>query len=169
LFPLLLCRLLRRAGSIYFWIERRGGTGPAEPDPGAAPRAETSPTAARRESVFNRGGTGGLGGQGGRRVPSSQPGTCYRCSWAAALCLSFPACAEGDHRTIIEWIGLEGTLMFIQSNTLPWAGTLPPAQGAQSPVQPGLGHCQGGGSHSFSGQAGLGPRHPHGEEFLPNL
>ncbi|CAM9495076.1 unnamed protein product, partial [Bubo scandiacus] len=31
-------------------------------------------------------------------------------------------------------------------------GHLPLAQVAQSPVQPGLEHCQGGGSHSFSGQ-----------------
>jgi len=49
-------------------------------------------------------------------------------------------------------------------------GPLPPAQGAPSPVQPGLEPCQGGGSHSSSGQPGPGPRHPHGEEFLiPNL
>ena len=48
-------------------------------------------------------------------------------------------------------------------------GHLPPAQGAQSSIQPGLEHCQGGGSHSFSGQPGPGPHHPHGEEFLPNI
>jgi len=31
-------------------------------------------------------------------------------------------------------------------------GHLPLAQAIQSPIQPGLEHCQGGGSHSFSGQ-----------------
>jgi len=35
-------------------------------------------------------------------------------------------------------------------------GPLPPAQGAPSPVQPGLEPCQGEGSHSFSGQLGQG-------------
>jgi len=33
-------------------------------------------------------------------------------------------------------------------------GHLPPDQVAQSSIQPGLEHCQGGGSHSFSGQPG---------------
>ena len=33
---------------------------------------------------------------------------------------------------------------------LPWAGTLPPDQGVQSPIQPGLEHCQGGSSQSFA-------------------
>jgi len=50
---------------------------------------------------------------------------------------------------------------------LPSAGT--PSLGAQSPVQPGLEHCQGGGSHSFSGQPGPGPHHPQSEEFLPYI
>jgi len=35
-------------------------------------------------------------------------------------------------------------------------GPLPPAQGAQSSIQRGLEPCQGGGSHSFSGQLGQG-------------
>jgi len=48
-------------------------------------------------------------------------------------------------------------------------GPLPPAQGAPSPVQPGLEPCQGGGNHSFSGQPGPGPLHPHSEEFVSNL
>ena len=80
-----------------------------------------------------------------------------------------PAEHQADHR-ILEWFGLEGTLKTI------WfqppcheQGHLPPAQGAQSSIQPGLEHCQGGGSHSFSGQPGPGPHYPHGEEFLPNL
>ena len=74
-----------------------------------------------------------------------------------------------NHR-IIEWFGLEGTLK------LSWfqppcheQGHLPPAQAAQSSIQPGLEPCQGGGSHSFSGQCGPGFHHPHGEEFLPNM
>jgi len=48
-------------------------------------------------------------------------------------------------------------------------GPLPPAQGAPSPIQPGLEPCQGGGSHSFSGQPGPGPHHPQREEFLPYI
>jgi len=40
----------------------------------------------------------------------------------------------------------------------------PLEQVAQSLIQPGLGHCQGEGSHSFSGQPGPGPHHPHSEE-----
>jgi len=64
---------------------------------------------------------------------------------------------------IIEWFGLEGTL------NLPYHGQghLPPDHIAQSPVQLGLEPCQGGGSHSFSGQPGPGPHHPQGREFLP--
>jgi len=80
-------------------------------------------------------------------------------------------CLTGSlfHR-IIEWFGLEGTLKII------WfqppcheQGHLPPDQAAQSSIQPGLEHCQGGGSHSFSGQPGPVFHHPHGEEFLPNI
>jgi len=43
---------------------------------------------------------------------------------------------------------------------------LPPDQVAQSPVQPGLEHLQGWGIHSFSGQPGPGPHHPHRKELL---
>jgi len=68
---------------------------------------------------------------------------------------------------VTDWFGLEGTSQIIQFQSpchrLPH---LPPDQAAQSPIQPGLGHCQGGGSHSFSGQPGPGPHHPHGEELL---
>jgi len=39
-------------------------------------------------------------------------------------------------------------------------------QGAQSAVQPGLEHCQGGDSHSFSGHPVPGPHHPHSKDFL---
>jgi len=71
---------------------------------------------------------------------------------------------------IIEWFWLEGTLKVI------WfqppcheQGHLPPAEAAQSSIQPGLEQCQGGGSHSFSGQPVPGPHHPHGGEFPPNI
>jgi len=74
-----------------------------------------------------------------------------------------------NHR-ITEWFGLEGTLKII------WfqppcheQGHLPPDQVAQSSIQPGLEPCQGGGSHSFSGQPVPVPHHPHGEEFLPSI
>ena len=62
-----------------------------------------------------------------------------------------PASPPWNHR-IIEWFGLEGTLklMWFQPPCHE-QGHLPPAQVAQSSVQPGLEHCQGGGSHSFSG------------------
>jgi len=70
----------------------------------------------------------------------------------------------------MEWFGLEGTLKIISFQPPCYGhGPLPPAQGAQSPVQPGLEPCQGGGSHSFSGQPGPGPHHPHREEFLPYI
>jgi len=48
-------------------------------------------------------------------------------------------------------------------------GHLPPDQAAQSLVQPGLEDCQGGGSHSFSGQPVPGPHHPQSKEFLPYI
>jgi len=48
-------------------------------------------------------------------------------------------------------------------------GHLPLEQAAQSPIQPGLEHCQEGGSHSFSGQPMPVPHHPHSEEFLPYI
>ena len=74
-----------------------------------------------------------------------------------------------NHR-IIERFGLEGTLKIVSFQPpCHEQGHLPPAQGAQSPVQPGLEHCQGGGSHSFSGQPGPGPHHPHSEEFPSNI
>jgi len=48
-------------------------------------------------------------------------------------------------------------------------GHLPLDQVAQSSIQPGLEHCQGGGSHNFSGQLVPVFHHPHGEEFLLNI
>jgi len=57
---------------------------------------------------------------------------------------------------------LEGTLKIISFQ--------PPCHGpdhvAQTPVQPGLEHCQGGGSRNFSEQPMPGPHHPQSKEFL---
>ncbi|KAK4807117.1 hypothetical protein QYF61_018458 [Mycteria americana] len=52
---------------------------------------------------------------------------------------------------------------------IPGSGYLPLDQVAQSPVQPGLEHFQGGGIHSFCGQPVPVPHHPHGKKFLPNI
>jgi len=65
---------------------------------------------------------------------------------------------------------LEGTLKIIWFQTpCHEQGHIPLDQVAQSSIQPGLEHCQGGGSHSFSGQPVPVPHHPTGEEFLPNI
>ena len=75
---------------------------------------------------------------------------------------------------ILEWFGSEGTLSITQFQ-LPCHGQrpLPPAQGAQSSIQPGLEHCQGGDSHSFSRQPGQGLTTLIGKNFFaisnPNL
>ena len=53
------------------------------------------------------------------------------------------------------WVGRD-----LQRSYLWWCpgqGPLPPAQAAPSPIQSGLEPCQGGGSHSFSGQPGPVP------------
>jgi len=76
----------------------------------------------------------------------------------------------------------EKTNMFTESqNGLRWKGlyrssiSKPPCHGqghlpldqvAHSPILPGLEHCQGGGSHSFSGQPVPVPHHPHRKEFI---
>jgi len=70
------------------------------------------------------------------------------------------------HR-IVEWFVLEGTLQTIQFQPpCHQQGHLPPDQVAQSPIQPGLENCQGGGSHSCSEQPVPVARHPHSKEFL---
>lgn len=46
---------------------------------------------------------------------------------------------------------------------LPWEGTSPTRSVAQSPIPPSLGHLQGWGNHSYSGQPELT------EKFLPNV
>jgi len=73
-------------------------------------------------------------------------------------------------KRIIEWFKLEGTLKIIQFQ-LPCHGQghLPLEQVAQSPIQPGLEHCQGGGSHSFSGQQVPVPHHPVSKECLSSV
>ena len=77
---------------------------------------------------------------------------------------------KNHNPSITEWFRFGGTLQTILFQPpCPGQGPLPPAQVAQSPVQPGLEHCQGGGSHSFSGQPGPGPRHPQDNEFLPYI
>ena len=54
----------------------------------------------------------------------------------------------------IEWLGLEGTFKAFKTKFQPPAmGSVPPpAQAAQDPIQPGLEHLQGWGTHSFSSQ-----------------
>jgi len=69
-----------------------------------------------------------------------------------------------NHRLV--WVGRDLTDHPVPP-PCPGQGPLPPEQGAPSPAQPGLEPCQGGGSHSFSGQPGPGPHHPHREELLP--
>ena len=64
---------------------------------------------------------------------------------------------------------MEGTLKIILFQSCHGQGHIPLDQVAQSPIQPGLEHFQGGGSHSFSGQPVPVPHHPHGEEFLPYI
>jgi len=65
---------------------------------------------------------------------------------------------------------LEGTLKTIWFQPpCHGQGQLPLDQVAQSSIQPGLEHCQGWGSHNFSGQLVPVFHHPHGEEFLPNI
>ena len=68
----------------------------------------------------------------------------------------------------MEQFGLEGTLKLIYLQTpCHGQGHLPLDHVAQSPIQPGLEHCQGGDIHIFSGQPLPVPHHPHTKEFLP--
>jgi len=48
-------------------------------------------------------------------------------------------------------IALEGASKPTQFQPLPWADCPPPAQAAQSPTPPDLGHLQGWGTHSSLG------------------
>ncbi|KAJ7395912.1 Surfeit locus protein 4 [Pitangus sulphuratus] len=63
----------------------------------------------------------------------------------------------------VGWFGLGGSSGIVRSHcpavgrdTFPYSGL----------VQPGLGHFQGWGSHSFSGKSIAAPHHPHSEQFL---
>ena len=71
---------------------------------------------------------------------------------------------------MIERFGLNGTLQII-SFPPPCHGQrqLPLDQVAQCPIQPGLGHCQGGVIHTSSGQPVPVPHHPQSEEFLSSI
>jgi len=70
--------------------------------------------------------------------------------------------------SITESFGLEGTLKIILFQApCHGQGHLPLDQVAQSPMQPGLEHFQGGGIHSSSGQPVPVPHHPHRKEILP--
>jgi len=46
--------------------------------------------------------------------------------------------------------------------SLPWAGSPPPVQAAQDPIQPGIER----GIHNFSGEPVPVLQHPHHEEYL---
>jgi len=48
-------------------------------------------------------------------------------------------------------------------------GLLPLDQVAQSPIQPGLEHHQGGDTHNPAGQPVPVSHHPHSKKFLPNV
>ena len=75
----------------------------------------------------------------GQKNPTAHP-------WFVHLTHNAPP-GSFEHR-LLEWVGRD-----LIDNLVPGdKGPLPPARGARSPVQPGLKHCQGGGSHSFSGQ-----------------
>jgi len=101
------------------------------------------------------------------------PPICYLLPVNAPACpfwtvFSFPETVSKNG--ITEGFGLEGTLKLIWFQPpCHGQGPLLPAQGAQSSIQPGLEPCQGGGSHSFSGQPGPGPHCPQSEEFLPYI
>ena len=104
------------------------------------------------------------------------PGPQDYCRWSLYGCpmgsvISLPCRQISDHRLIesqnhrVVRIGRVLTDHLVPT-PCHGQGHLPPDQVAQSPVQPGLEHFQGAGSHSFSGQPGPGPHHPHNKEFL---
>uniref|UniRef100_A0A8B9TVM6 Fibrinogen C-terminal domain-containing protein n=1 Tax=Anas platyrhynchos TaxID=8839 RepID=A0A8B9TVM6_ANAPL len=66
----------------------------------------------------------------------------------------------------MAWVGRD--LKPFQFQPLPWARPLPPAQAAQSPIQPGLEHFQGWDIHCFSGQPGPVSHLPQSKE-LPSV
>jgi len=81
----------------------------------------------------------------------------------------FSCLFEALYYRIVEWFGFEGTLSIISfQSPCHRQGHLPLDQVAQSPIQPGLEHCQGGGIHN-SRQPVPGPHHPYNESFLPYI
>jgi len=70
---------------------------------------------------------------------------------------------------ITESFRLEGTLKTILFQVpCHGQGHLPPAQGAQSPIQPGLEHCQGGGVNSVQNNRFPRPN-PSRTAWIPRL
>jgi len=67
------------------------------------------------------------------------------------------------------WVGRDLIDHLVPTPLCHRQGHLPLDQVAQSLIQPGLEHCQGGGSHSFSGQPAPVPHHPHHKTFLPYI
>lgn len=63
-------------------------------------------------------------------------------------------------------VGLAGTQSTVRLQSLPWAGHLALPQAAHSPTQPGLGHSQGWGIRSLSGQPGQPHSHLRQVFFL---
>jgi len=72
--------------------------------------------------------------------------------------------AGADFTDSWNGLGWKGPYSSSRSKPCHGQGHLPPAQGAPSPVQPGLGHC----IHSFSGQPVPGLHHPQ-SKFSPFL
>jgi len=63
----------------------------------------------------------------------------------------------GSNHRLTIWFGLEATLKLIWLHPpAHMQGPLPPAQGAPSPIQPGLEPCQGGAATASLGDLGQG-------------
>ena len=76
--------------------------------------------------------------------------------------------SRGQFRRMMECFGLEGTLNIIVFQPSCYGQRhLPLDLVAQSNIQSGLEHCQGGDSHNFSGQPVPVPHHPGSNNFLP--
>jgi len=78
----------------------------------------------------------------------------------------------GYVKTVIEWLGLEGTSRVIKLQpSCCMEGHQPPYlildQVAQGPIQPGLEHLQGWGIHGLSGQPVPASHHSLGKELPP--
>jgi len=72
-----------------------------------------------------------------------------------------------SHRMV--WVGRYLKDHLVPTPSCHGQGHLPPDQAAQSSIQPGLEHCQEGGSHSFSGQPVPVPHHHYSKKFLPSI